>query len=371
MLDESLLAGGDAPALNAPDTSLAATTVEPSTGPVRDEHGRFASTPNETPDSAAATEPGPDDVPVVAADAALTPDTPVVEAAPVTGKPFSYRADGQIHSMDGVEEFDDGTIRVGPEAAHKIRTLISRGHHHDNGFHQRIAQEREAGQREVQRVQQEAKAYEQIAQLFLNAISDPERSMALASDPREQAYLKREALLLLRQSGVNPNQPQQSAAPAISDIGTWLEQPQNRDVAINAANEYAFELLEQDPLFAGIKSDEDKQVVFQALAEAFDDCFTIHNGQPSLDRVRMKRIMGQEARRVTDVRTVKSTITQQQSAAQAAANANAARDAKPAVPPAAATNRAAPATVPKSSESAKSWRQQRDEFFAKNPMLGT
>lgn len=208
-----------------------------------------------TPDAAA---PPPSSAP------APTGPPAAPEAAPTPPPPFTVRAGGREHALDGVTRQEDGSLMIAADHAARVTHLLQRGVHHETSW----ASEYQEMQKKLQAKDDETekgrlitrhlmglmeKGPEAVAEWLDEFESNRERLMLEVE--KERLAQERESLL----SGQSAEQEQRQQA----EITAWVEQSIPTEVQEVAAQ------------FQGVFAPEDLQRIGNRVSQIADRVFLI------------------------------------------------------------------------------------------------
>lgn len=237
--------------------------------------------------------------------APVTPDpVPVTPAA----EPFTFRANGQKHAIEG--------LTVAPEKAELVRSLLVDGMNHRQNFPRMQAEWKQRLAQAEQMVEAKSGKYNKASVVLWDKLSQ-----LLADQPQELEMTRREVALMLKEADMAiPQQP--TAQPEVDEA-------QMEQAARATLTGYVEELFEDTPSAKQFFTDEDKKDFAAAVQHRLNAYFVEHQGEIVLDTEAVKKDFEREIRLAQRAHQARETAARDAQKAKQAAAFNAAQVAKP------------------------------------------
>lgn len=281
----------------------------------RADNGRFAPKGPSTESADAAP-------PAVASPPGSPGTTPAAPVAPpaIADRPFTVRATGQVHPIDGAVLQGDGSLKVAPDQVGLVKQLLSEGLHHRATHRQREQEFTSRVEEATKRGTADATRWKSLFEHTYQLLSNPEALVALANGYDERFPILKDRLDVLfdRASLQMPREAPKAA-----------EDPQASERAVQEAASAAFhEELDdflEEPGYASVFTGEELTALRERMEHRWTSYFTQHEGETVLDRHALKAELDYEAK-------LRTRASSNATALAKAAAANATRSAPPAVP---------------------------------------
>jgi hypothetical protein len=258
-------------------------------------------------------------------------------------KPFSFRANGQVHSLEGAEEYPDGSVYIPANLVPQIKQDQSNALHYRTVWRQQLEQAKSEGREQVEALSAQAKATEAVAMRLLDVLDNPTELQRIATDPREAELLKRALALTFKESA-----PRQMSAPSQNGSAQNGLPAQGQAEALQQQAQATLEdevltALAHDPKYAQLARDpETQQDLVQTFLLTLPSYFAEQNGQVVLDRYAVRNMLDREAKKAQAVYTANNQAARVAAELKAAAAKNALKGNAPKIPSAVPTRGSAP-----------------------------
>jgi ribosomal protein S4 len=284
----------------------------------------------------AKVEQAPEAVTPVVAEAPKAPEAP----APVVAEPFPIRVNGQRILVPG--------ITVAPEHQDAVRALLVDAYNHRQNFPRMQAEHKQALAQAEAKGKAEAETWFSLMSRTYKILTDPEAVAALAQDPREIQFLKRELQLAFDAAQLRS----QSLSPASEPAEEVDLEPAARATLAG----YVKELFEDNAEASRYFTPEDRQAFERDVQELVEAFFVERDGEIMLNEVKVEAQFKRQLGLLQRAHQARETAARDAEKQKAAAAFNAAQKPVVATPPTPPRPKPALAAAP-SGAKPKGWDQ--------------